>query len=55
MAASSADGHMNRFILAIFLVFFVLVAAGVVFLATWDIPPPSQSVEKVLDDGRFPR
>ena len=55
MAASSADGQMNRFFLTILAVFFVLVATGVVFLATWDIPPPSKPVEKVLDDGRFPR
>ncbi len=40
------------------LVFFLLVlvvGGGVVFLATWDIPPPSRPVEKVLDDSRFPR
>lgn len=55
MAASSADEHMNRFTLTILVIFFALIATGVVFLATWDIPPPSKSVEKVLDDGRFPR
>ncbi len=46
---------MNRFTLTLLVVFFVLAATGVAFLATWDIPPPSKSVEKVLDDGRFPR
>lgn len=45
---------MNRFTLTLIVIFFALVATGAVFLATWDIPPPSKSVEKVLDDGRFP-
>ena len=40
-------------ILAILLV--AAVAGLGVFLATWDIPAPSQSVEKVLSDDRFPR
>lgn len=55
MAATSADNRMNRMTLTVFVIFLVLVATGVVFLANWDIPPPSKSVEKVLDDGRFPR
>ena len=35
----------------------VLLAAvgGAAFLAAWDIPPPSERVEKVLPDERFPR
>jgi len=32
-----------------------LIVVGVVFLATWDIPPPSAAVEKVVPDDRFPR
>ena len=32
-----------------------LVAAGGVFLMTWDIPPPSKQVEKVIPDDRFSR
>lgn len=55
MAASSTDKHMNRFALTLLIAFFALIATGVVFLATWDIPPPSKSVVKVLNDGRFPR
>jgi hypothetical protein len=41
-----------------FLVLAILVAAvvgGAAFLATWDIPPPAERVEKVLPDDRFPR
>ncbi|MDA0664793.1 MAG: hypothetical protein O3B08_18440 [Proteobacteria bacterium] len=37
-------------------ILLVIALAGLgVFLATWDIPAPSQSVEKVLSDDRFPR
>jgi hypothetical protein len=46
---------MSRFIS--FLVLLVLLAAGggVVFLASWDMPAPTKSVEKVIPDDRFPR
>ncbi|MBT4769122.1 MAG: hypothetical protein HOO00_01160 [Rhodospirillaceae bacterium] len=37
---------------------FVLIFAGItgafIFLATWDIPAPSSTVEKVLPDDSFP-
>ncbi|CAA6604068.1 MAG: hypothetical protein HQL44_10075 [Alphaproteobacteria bacterium] len=35
---------------------FLLLAAiggGVVFLATWDMPPPTAKVEKVIPNERF--
>ena len=32
-----------------------VVVAGGVFLMTWDIPPPSTEVEKVIPDDRFQR
>ncbi|MDP6067321.1 MAG: hypothetical protein QGF97_04785 [Alphaproteobacteria bacterium] len=32
-----------------------VVVGGAVFLATWDIPAPTQRVEKVLPNDRFPR
>jgi hypothetical protein len=45
-----------------FRVSFIVIAAlvaivigGGVFLSTWDIPAPSERVEKVLPDDRFPR
>ncbi len=31
------------------------IAAGGGFLLTWDIPPPTQQVEKVIADDRLPR
>jgi len=33
----------------------VLVAGGAGWLATWDIPAPVSTVEKVIPDERFPR
>lgn len=40
-----------------FLAALLVLAIGglAVFLATWDIPAPSQKVEKVLSNDRFPR
>lgn len=40
-----------------FLAILLVVAVGgfAAFFATWDIPAPSQKVEKVLSDDRFPR
>lgn len=40
--------------------FFVIVlvaavGAGAFFLFTWEIPPPSSMVEKVIPDERLPR
>jgi hypothetical protein len=32
-----------------------LVVGGAAFLITWDIPPPSATVEIVLPDDRFPQ
>jgi hypothetical protein len=33
----------------------VVVAGGVVFLASWEIPAPTAKVEKVIPNDRFPR
>jgi hypothetical protein len=33
----------------------VLVLGGAMFLVTWEIPPPSGKVERVLPDDQFPR
>lgn len=42
--------HLSR--LVFFLVLGIIVG-GAVFLATWDIPAPVSSVEKVVPDARF--
>lgn len=46
---------MRRLFLALFLLVLVLAAGGAVFVATWDIPPPTKEIRKVLPDERFPR
>jgi hypothetical protein len=33
----------------------VLIVGGVIFLATWDIPAPVATMEKIIPDDRFPR
>ena len=40
---------------AVLILAFLSLAGGAAFLATWDIPPPVQKVERVLPDDRFPR
>ena len=39
----------------IIVVTLVILAGVAVFLVTFDIPPPSSQVEKVIPDDRFPR
>lgn len=46
---------MRKLTTALFVIFVVLLLVGTAFLATWDIPPPSRVVEKVIPDDRFPR
>jgi hypothetical protein len=43
---------INRFLIVLLL---VLVLGGTVFLVTWEIPPPTAHVERVLPDDTFPR
>lgn len=33
----------------------VLVLGGVTFLVTWEIPPPSAHIERVIPDDQLPR
>ena len=45
-----------RFLSRLVVVLLVLLlAGGIAFLATWDIPAPSAKFEKTLPDDRFPR
>ncbi len=45
-----------RFLFRFFGLLILLGAiGGTVFLATWDIPPPTVAVKKTIDDDRFPR
>ena len=33
----------------------LVLAGGALFLAAWDIPPPSAEVERIIPNDRFPR
>jgi outer membrane murein-binding lipoprotein Lpp len=46
---------MTRLTLFAVAVVVIALAGGAVFLSTWDIPPPSAKIEKVLPDARFAR
>jgi hypothetical protein len=43
-------GGMAKLLL---IVLAVVVAGGAVFLATWDMPAPTATVEKVIPNDRF--
>ena len=43
---------MAKYIIVLFL---AVIGAGGVFLATWDIPAPTESVEKTIPNDRFAR
>jgi len=43
---------INRLFVVLLL---VLVLGGAVFLVTWEIPPPTSRVERILPDDTFPR
>jgi hypothetical protein len=43
---------INRIIVAVLL---AVVLGGTVFLVTWNIPPPTARVERVVPNDQFPR
>jgi hypothetical protein len=47
-----AMSKLSRFL---FLLAFILVLGGVIFLLTWEIPPPTAPVEVTIPDERLPR
>jgi hypothetical protein len=46
---------MSRLSRTIALIAAVVVGGAVVFLMTWDIPPPTSQVEVVISDDRLPQ
>ncbi|MBP5859071.1 hypothetical protein KAJ83_18770 [Marivibrio halodurans] len=46
---------MGKLLVALFGLILLIVGGGIAYLATFDIPAPTQTVEIQLDDDRFPR
>ncbi len=46
---------MSKLRIFIVIVVVAAVGAGTFFLLTWEIPPPTSKVEKVIPDERLPR
>ena len=46
---------MPKLSLVLVVIVLVVLVGGGAYLATWEIPPPTTAVEKVLPDERFPR
>jgi len=44
---------MKKFLVVVAAVVLLIIAAGVVFLANWDIPPPTAPVEKTIPDEKL--
>jgi hypothetical protein len=44
----------GRFFTFLITLVVVLSLGGILFLAMWDIPPPTERIEKVLPNDRFP-
>jgi hypothetical protein len=50
-----ADRGMVKLTVLVVTVFVLAAVGGAVFLATYNFPAPTQQVEKVLPDARFPK
>ena len=46
---------MSAFRRTSLLALLVLLLGGIIFLVTWDIPPPTHEVEIVIPDSQLPR
>ena len=44
---------MGLYTRIILIVLIILIGGGLVFLVTWDIPPPSGQIEKIVPDSRL--
>lgn len=44
---------MNKVWLWVVIIGVLAVVAGAVVLMSWDIPPPSEKIERTLPDDRF--
>ena len=55
LSGSASNGIMHRFVSVLVVLLLLVLVGGGALLATWDIPAPSKTVEKVIPDDRFPR
>lgn len=46
---------MNKILSFLVILLIVAIGGGLAFVATWEIPAPSQKVDKVLKNDKFPR
>ena len=46
---------MKKVLGLVLVVVVVVLGGGAVFLATWDIPPPTRTFENTIPNDRFPR
>ncbi len=46
---------MGTFGRALLLILVVVVLGGLIFVITWDIPPPTREIEVVIPDERLPK
>ncbi len=46
---------MAKFAGFLFFLIIAVLAGGALYLAIWDIPPPSAKVERNIPDDQFPR
>jgi len=53
--SGSAVGTMSTLSRVLLVVLLVVVLGGVLFLVTWDIPPPTAEIERVIPDDELPR
>ena len=52
MPLNAAARKISLFIIVLAV---LVIGVGAVVLATWNIPPPSKPVEKVIPDAKLPR
>jgi len=46
--------RMSIYFRIVLILLLLLVAGALIFLVTWDVPPPLDPINKVLPDARFP-
>ena len=46
---------MSRLSRALALLVLFIVVGGAIFLMTWDIPPPTARIERVIPNDTFPQ